>query len=312
MAATASALPGRASASRTALYARLTLMALLWGGTFIAGRWLALHMPHFVAAAGRYVIATLALLAYLRIREGHLPQPVGREWAGLLVLGASGIFAYNVFFFGALAELPAGRTALIIATNPAVTTIAAWLLLGLRLAWWQWLGVVTAFAGVTIVISHGDLAALATTAVGKGEMLMFCGVLSWVVYTLVGRVLMNQTRALSPLATTAYASAIGMLMLMFGAAFELPQVAWSQLGLPELAAVGYLGLFATAIGFVWFYEGVKALGAARAAVFTNLVPVFGVLLAVLLLDEPLLASMVVGGVVTLAGVSLANVPRKAG
>lgn len=62
-----------------------------------------------------------------------------------------------------------------------------------------------------------------------------------------------------------------------------------------------MGSFGTAVACVWFHEGVKALGAARAAVFTNLVPVFGVLLAVLLLGEPLLASMVVGGLVTLAG-----------
>ena len=300
---------GRARASRAGLYARLTLMAVFWGGTFIAGRWLALHMPHFVAATGRYVVATVALFAFLLMREGGLPKPCGREWAGLIVLGATGIFAYNAFFFGALAELPAARTALIIATNPAVTTIAAWLLLRLRMTWWQWLGVATAFAGVAIVISHGELAALISTAIGKGELLMFCGVLSWVVYTLVGRSLMNRSHALSPLAMTTYASAFGLLMLAAVAAFELPAVPWNRLGLTEVLAIGYLGLFATAIGFVWFYEGVKALGAARAAVFTNLVPVFGVVLAVLLLGEPLLPSMIVGGLVTLIGVSLTNVRR---
>ena len=58
---------------------------------------------------------------------------------------------------------------------------------------------------------------------------------------------------------------------------------------------------------MWFYDSVKALGAAQASVFTNLVPVFAVALGVLLLGEPLLASMIVGGLVTLAGVSLTNV-----
>ena len=81
--------------------------------------------------------------------------------------------------------------------------------------------------------------------------------------------------------------------------------------MPEIAAVAYLGLFGTAVGFVWFYEGVKALGAARASVFTNLVPVFGVALALLVFGEPLLASMIFGGLVTLAGVSLTNLERRA-
>lgn len=168
----------------------------------------------------------------------------------------------------------------------------------------------TAFAGVAIVVSRGDLATLGTTAFGKGEALMFGGAVSWVVYTLVGRSMMQRPGALSPLATTAYASGFGLLLLASAALFQLPQIQWSRLGLTELAAVAYLGLFGTAVGFVWFYEGVKALGAARASVFTNLVPVFGVTLALLVLGEPLLASMIVGGVVTLAGVSLTYMERR--
>ena len=299
-----------APSGRAGLYARLALTALFWGGTFIAGRLLALEIPHFVAAATRYVIATTALVIYLRFREGGLPRPVGPQWLGIGVLGATGIFAYNAFFFGALGQLPASRTALIIATNPAITAVGAWLIFRLRFAWWQWLGVAIAFAGVTIVVSHGDLATLGTTAIGKGEVLMFCGALAWAVYTLVGRLMMRRADALSPLATTTYASACGLLLLATAAVFELPQVSWDRIGLKELAAVAYLGLLGTAVGFVWFYEGVKAIGAARASVFTNLVPVFGVTLAVLLLDEPLLASMIVGGFVTLAGVSLTNTEKR--
>ncbi|GIL03994.1 MAG: DMT family transporter [Burkholderiaceae bacterium] len=299
-----------ATASRAGLYLRLVLVALFWGGTFIAGRRLALEMPHFVAAAARYVLASALLIAYLWQREGGLPKPSARQWIGIGVLGATGIFAYNAFFFGALERLPAGRAALIIATNPALTAVAAWLVFRLRFAWWQWLGVAVAFAGASIVVSRGDPASLGAGAIGAGEALMFCGVLSWVVYTLVGRAMMRRPDALSPLATTAYASAVGLLLLAAVAAFELPQVQWERLGAIEFAALAYMGLFGTAVAFVWFYEGVKSLGAARAAVFTNLVPVFGVTLAVLVLGEPLLVSMVVGGLVTMAGVSLTNFERK--
>ncbi len=301
----------RVTESRAGIYARLALTALFWGGTFIAGRLLAVEVPHFVAAAARYVVATAALIGLLWSREGSLPKPTGRQWLSISVLGATGVFAYNAFFFGALAELPASRAALIIATNPALTAVAAWRIFRLRFAWWQWLGVATAFAGVTIVVSRGDLATLGTTAFGKGEVLMLGGAVSWAVYTLVGRSMMQRPGALSPLATTAYAAGFGLLLLAAVAAFELPQVQWSRLGMPEIAAVAYLGLFGTAVGFVWFYEGVKALGAARASVFTNLVPVFGVALALLVFGEPLLASMFFGGLVTLAGVSLTNLERRA-
>lgn len=301
-----------APAARSRLYARLVLVALFWGGSFIAGRRLALDLPHFFAATARYVVATALLLGYLRQREGRLPLPSARQWLEIAVLGATGVFAYNAFFFGALARLPAGRAALIIATVPALTAVAAWLIFRLRFAWWQWLGVLIAFAGVAIVVSHSDLATLGSDAIGVGELLMLGCAFSWLVYTLVGRAMLRRPNALSPLATTAYASAFGLLLLAAAAAFEVPQLQSSHIDWIDIAAIAYMGLFGTALAFVWFYEGVKVLGAARATVFGNLVPAFGVTLAVLVLGEPLLASMVVGGLVTLAGVSLTNIERRAG
>jgi len=297
-------------ASVFGIHARLALTALFWGASFIAGRRLAMELPHFFAASGRYVVATAALFIFLWLREGSLPKPTRRQWLELGVLGATGIFLYNAFFFGALGELPASRAALIIATNPVLTAVGAWLIFRRRFAWWQWLGVATAFTGVAVVVSRGDPATLDSGAFA-GEVLMFGGALSWAVYTLVGRSMMQRPDALSPLATTAYASGIGLLMLAAAAMFQLPEVDWSRIGPTELACMGYLGLFGTAVAFVWFYEGVNTIGAARASVFTNLVPVFGVALAVVLLGEPLLASMMVGGFVTLAGVGLTNFAGRA-
>ena len=299
-----------APVSRARLYAQLTVVALFWGGNFIAGRWLALQMPHFVAATARYLVAVAVLLAYLRQREGRWPRPNARQWFDIAVLGACGVFAYNAFFFGAMARISAGRAALIIGTTPALIAVAAWLVFRLRFAWWQWLGVMVALAGVAIVVARGELSALASGALGSGDRLMLGGALSMLVYTLVGRGMMGRPSALSTLAITAYACAVGLLLLAAVAAFELPQVRWSRLGALDAVAIAYLGVAGTAVSFVWFYDGVRHLGAARASVFGNLVPVFGVALAVLVLGEPLLASMVAGGLVVLAGVSLTNVERR--
>jgi drug/metabolite transporter (DMT)-like permease len=73
-----------------------------------------------------------------------------------------------------------------------------------------------------------------------------------------------------------------------------------------IAAILYLGAGGTALAFVWYADGIKVLGPARTAVFNNLVPVFGVLLGALLLAEPLTPSLLWGGLITVAGVSLAN------
>ncbi len=291
------------------LIARLVLVTLFWGGSFIAARELALSMPHFVAAAGRYVIATAALFVFLRLREGRLPRPTARQWLWIALLGATGVFAFNALYFAAMERITAGRASLIIATVPALTALAAWRFFGLRFAWWQWAGVAVALGGVAIVISHGDVARLIHDGIGAGDALMLGGALLMVVYTLVGRAMVRGPGALSPLATTAYAAALGLLPLAALAVRELMQAPALELDWGEVAVIAYLGLPGTALAYVWFYEGVKEMGAARASVFGNLVPVFGVALAGLLLGEPLLASMVAGGLVTLAGVSLTNLER---
>lgn len=71
-------------------------------------------------------------------------------------------------------------------------------------------------------------------------------------------------------------------------------------------AIAYLGAVGTVVAFVWYSQGIRALGPARTAVFTILVPVFGVLLSVVLLGESLTRSMLAGGVLVIAGVMLTN------
>ena len=68
----------------------------------------------------------------------------------------------------------------------------------------------------------------------------------------------------------------------------------------------YLGILGTAVAFVWYYTSIKRLGASVSVIFTNLVPVFGVLISVLVLGESLLPSMLVGGAVAICGVMMVS------
>ncbi|UCE32993.1 MAG: DMT family transporter, partial [Burkholderiales bacterium] len=287
---------------------KLVLTAALWGGTFIAGRLVAPTVPPLVAASGRYLLASALLLALLLAHERRLPRLDARQLAATALLGLTGVFLYNLMFFSALTRLEAGRTSLIVSLNPVVTALGAWLILRDPMPLRRWIGIAVALLGVAIVVSRGAPATLLSGAVGLGELMMFCAVGAWATYTLIGRRVLGR---LSPLAATTLAAMWGTLMLAVPGLAQLPgwlarggTVQWST-----VAALAYLGVAGTAIAFVWFYQGVKAVGPARAAVFTNLVPVFGVTFAALLLDEPVLASMVIGGLVAIAGVTLTNAPE---
>jgi drug/metabolite transporter (DMT)-like permease len=288
-------------ASPGATYAKLVAVPAIWGGTFIAGRILALAVPAAVGSLLRYVVATLALLGAARWLEGGLPRLARRQALGTLLLGATGIFAYNLFFLGALARLPASRTSLIIALNPIITISAASLLLGERMSARRWLGVAVALAGVWIVVSRGDVLGSVAGAGGTGELLMFGGVCSWAAYTLVGR---RVLAGMSPLAATTYASLWGTPLLALAAGPDLLELRVADVTPPVVLSVLYLGVLGTAVAFVWYYQAVQRLGAARTVIFNNLVPVFGATFGVLLLGEPLLPSMLVGGLVAVAGVML--------
>lgn len=288
------------------VYVKLVFVTLFWGGTFIAGRIAAQALPLMTAAAGRFAVAVVLLLLLAWKVEGGLPRLNRSQLLATAALGATGIFLYNLCFFAALALMPAGRTALFIALNPIVTALAAAVLFRERLGGIKWLGIGIALAGAAIIITRGDPLSVLhdiSRSLGTGELLMFGAISSWAAYTLIGRTVL---KGLSPIAATTYASLWGLLFLGIGASFEIGSVEWSALDWEVWASIAYLGAFGTVIGFVWYYEGVKAIGPSRTAVFNNLVPAFGIVLAALLLGEPILASMVVGGVLTIIGVTLTN------
>jgi drug/metabolite transporter (DMT)-like permease len=292
-----------------AVYGKLVLVALIWGGTFIAGRVATLEVAPASAALWRYVIACVAVGVAHGVLEGWLPRLSARQWLGVTLLGATGVAAYNLCFMIGLQTVPASRAALIVALNPAVTFVGAIALFGERLSPLRAAGVALALTGAAIVIGHGNPFSLFTGGVGMGDAIIFGCVLSWSTYTLIGkRILVG----LSPLAATTYASFTGTVLLAL-VALWLPAPVSAGVAPPQVSAAAwlallFLGVFGTAVAFVWFYDGVRALGPARASVFINLVPVAAVLLGFALLNESLEWSMLAGGLLVVCGVWLINRP----
>ena len=287
-------------------YLKLLAVAMFWGGTFIAGRIVAPQIPHMIAAALRFLVACALLLPLAWKLEGGLPKLNRQQLHATFALGATGIFLYNICFFSALESMPAGRTALFVALNPIVTAVLLSVLFGERLGIRRWFGIVIAFVGAAVVITRGDLLGAwqdVSQSIGKGELFMLCAICAWAAYTIIGR---HALKGLTPIAATTYASLWGLLLLLCGAATEVTKFELSHLTWQVMGALIYLGAFGTVIGFVWYYEGVKAIGPARTAVFNNLVPVFGIGFGTWMLGEPLLISMVLGGVLVVTGVLLTN------
>ena len=285
-------------------YLKLVLVSLLWAGGFIAGKILMnAQIGPYMAAFNRFLIASICLLLMLLRVEGRLPRLSGRQWLLVGALGFSGVFLYNIFFFNGLRYIPASRASLIVAVNPVVTAIVSAVVFREKITWLRWLGIGLSMTGAVVVISHGRFDSLWNGGINAGDLLIFGCVLVWTVYTLVGKVAL---RDLSPLVAVTYSSVVGCIALFGIAVTEGLFDGYRSMGTGAWAAIGFMAVFSTALAFNWFYEGVKAIGASQAAVFGNLVPVFAVLLAVIVLGERIDASTIVGGGLVLAGVLLTN------
>lgn len=286
------------------LYIKLILVTLFWGGTFIAGRIASAALAPAVSAFGRFLVASLFLAAVLWSRGRGWPRPSRRQWGLILAGGLTGIVLYNLFFFSGLRLIEANRASLIVALNPIVIMLSAGLLGMERLTGRRILGALIALTGVTVVLTRGDFSSI-RGSLGLGEVLIFGCVFSWSAYTLIGRKLVG---SLSPLVVTTYSVLAGCAGLFFLAAPNLGQAQGAPL--PVWLAIAFLGIFGTGLGFVWYYDGVKAIGAGRAGIFINLVPGWAVLLSALLLGEQIVPATLIGGVVIVAGVTLANLPAR--
>lgn len=288
-----------------ALLAKLVAVAAIWGGTFIAGRVASLAMAAPTAALWRYLVASAALVAFVAWRERGLPRLTRDQWLGVTLLGASGVAAYNLFFMFGLERVPASRGSLIMALNPAVIMLGGVLFLGEPFTRARVAGIALALVGVAIVLGHGNPLGLFAGHVGIGEAALFGCVLSWATYTLVGK---RVLAGLSPLVATTYAALVGTGLLALACAVS-GDLAFPPSDAKVWIALGFLGVFGTAVGFVWFYDGVIAIGPARTAVFINLVPVFAIVFGVLLLGERVEAAMLVGGAIVVAGIWIINRPQ---
>ena len=284
-------------------YIRLITVPAIWGGTFVAGKIVVATLTPLMGSFARYVVACVALLVAAVVLEGGLPRLTARQWLATFVLGLFGVFAYNLFFMGALTRLPASRAALIIALNPAITMAISAVVLGERLSARRWAGVALALFGVAVVVSRGDFSSFASGGVGAGELFMFAAVTSWALYTILGRKVLG---GLSPLAATNYAALWGTVLLGAVAAPQFDTLHPSQFDARLILSLLYLGVLGTALAFVWYYMSVKKVGASSASIFNNLVPVFGVAISVVLLGETLLPSMLIGGAIAIAGVMMVS------
>lgn len=282
---------------RTA-YLLLTLMAVCFGGTWVAGKVAVDAIPPFTLAATRFAIASVLLWGWARSKPaGRRPAPA--DLPLIVGMGLTAIAGYNALFLYGLKLAPASDGAIIVpGVAPVLTAMLAWPLLGERIGRWRAAGLGAALVGLVFVIepSGGQ-----GSARFLGDILFLLGAGCWAVYSIMGKA---ATARFSSVRATLYGTVTGTLVLL---PFALAERGWADLATapaPAWAGTLYLALFGTVLPFVFLYEGLRRIGAGRATAFAFLIPIFGVVSSVLMLGEHLNELTVIGGALVLAGLWL--------
>lgn len=276
---------------------KLVGMAALWGGAFVGVRYVSQFVGPFTGAGLRFMIGAAALAVVVR----GWPRLSLRQWWGLLLLAATGVFGYNALFFVGMKEVEAARGALIIALGPVFVSVVAALFLGETMCRRQVLGVgLSLFGGAAVIVGGGKGF---TAALGGGEIALLGCVASWVAYSLCGKKLLA---SLPVLPVVFGATLLGSAMLLLAALCTEPLAAIGKLPALAWLALVLMGVGSTALAYCWYYEGIVNMGAVRAANFINLVPVFAAILGALLLGEWPGIFLLGGGSLVIIGVIMVN------
>jgi len=288
----------------TTVYLLVTTSAFFWGANFVLAGPILTDLPPLWAAAIRFLLGAALMFIIAGLRREKMFSLLRRHAAVYLMLGTVGITAFNLLFFYALQSTSANSAALIMATNPLLTALLAAAFLGEKLTGRHMLALPVALLGVLVVISHGDMSVLASLSFTHGDLLMVAATLSWAFYNILTRRYMPQGSAF---ANTSWIVAAGAFLLLAVALGSDSHV--HALGVKASLAMVVMVIGGTVLAYLFWGIGIARLGAARAAIFLNLIPVFAMLIGAALGTLPSAAQMV-GGLLVLGGVTISMLPQR--
>jgi drug/metabolite transporter (DMT)-like permease len=263
-------------------YLLLVLTTLAWGGNSVASRAAVGEVSAMALTCVRWGLVMAALFAFgwRRIVEGW--PSVRAQWKPILLMGATGYTGFNAIYFTAAHYTTAVNLSIIQGAMPVFIMLGAFAVFRSPIRMGQVLGMGVTIAGIAVVASKGDVATLARLHFNIGDLMMLACCAIYAGFTLALRKLKNASGVafFAGLAIAAFVSSVPLLGWEIGSG----AVQWPT---PKgWLLLTYIALVPTALAQLGFMRAVAMIGPGRAGLFINLVPIFGALLAVLILREP--------------------------
>jgi len=275
------------------------IAVVLWGISFVATKAALREISPPTLIFTRFALGVVLLLIILR-RQGANVLPSRRAWPALAMMGFIGIFIHQTLQAFGLTLTTAVHTGWLIGLIPIWSALLSAFLLKERFGGLKIAGLLGGFAGAVLVISRGEFSQhLLQLPATRGDFLILLSTINWAVYSVVGHATI---KSLGPTRATAGAMLFGWLMLA-------PLFVWNQgwrelshISLTGWGAVLFLGIGCSGLGYLFWYGALERIEVSRVAAFLYVEPLVTLLAAVLLLNETVTASTLIGGLMVLLSV----------
>ena len=283
-------------------YVLLVFTMLIWGANAVAARLAVGEISPMVLTFLRWTVCCAALLLTSRRRIAEHWHVLRPSWRHIALMGTLGFTGFNALFYAAAHHTTAINIAIIQGTIPVFVLLGSLLVFGTRIGWVQALGVLLTLAGIVVVASQGHLAALASLRFNIGDLWMIVGCVFYAGYALG----LRRRPAVPAVVFFAATAAVAALVSLPRVAIEIVRGEAFMPTPTGLLLVLFIGLLPSFVSQLTFMQAVSLIGPARAGMFLNLVPIFGPLLAVLVLGEPLSPFHAVALALVLGGIYIAE------
>jgi len=282
--------------SKYGIWFLLVICNLFWAGNYVFGKYVIREMSPLWITFSRWTLAMFFLFPIAHYIEKPVWHRVRKEWLLLLCMGIFGIIGYNLVLYSALEFTTATNAALVSALNPGVIVIFSMILYSEKLSLIQALGFLISLAGALVVLTNGEFERVLQVQFNVGDLLMIGAVVMWTFYSLLGRRLSTP-----PITATAISTGFSVLLM---APFAFAQgIDTARLDSLAITGILYMVLFPSLGSFVIWNLSVQKVGASKAGIFLNLIPVFTALISGIL-GEKVTGAQSLGGFLVFCGVYL--------
>jgi len=281
-------------------YLFATTATFLWALSTVIGRGIHEEIPAFGLSFWRWFLAVLIFQPLvwreLFLKRDLIKANIKLIWMlGILQVGSSAVFLFSLNFTTAI------NASLINASQPVLTVIPAWLLTRDKINPAQGVGFLLALTGVTIMITRGDMQVLTTLDFNIGDLIVVLAILGWSFYATLLHRLPKELGLTTSLFLIYFMGTASLLPFYI---IETVYFRTFPISGTSIGVILFLGIPVSAGAVSFWTAGVRAIGPTRAAIFTSLIPVFAVVLAIIFLDEQFYTFHLTGAAFVAVGMML--------